>query len=73
MSSNTERLLPILVHIQADLEQDLALDTLATLAHLSPYHFHRLFRATVGETVKQYVQRLRLEQAAFRLKLQDSP
>lgn len=73
MSSNTERLLPILVHIQANLEQDLALDALATLAHLSPYHFHRLFRATVGETVKQYVQRLRLEQAAFRLKLQAAP
>lgn len=72
MNSNTERLLPLLIHIQANLEQDLALEALAALANLSPYHFHRLFRATVGETVKQYVQRLRLEQAAFRLKLQDA-
>jgi len=37
------------------------------------YHFHRLFRTTVGETVKHYSQRLRLEQAAFRLKLHDTP
>jgi len=73
MNRNTERLLPILVYIQAHLEEDLGLETLATLANLSPYHFHRLFRATAGETVKQYVQRLRLEQAAFRLKLHDTP
>lgn len=73
MNSNTERLLPILVHIQAHLDQDLALNALAALANLSPYHFHRLFRATVGETVKHYVQRLRLEQAAFRLKLHEAP
>lgn len=73
MNNHTERLLPILVHIQAHLEEDLALGTLAALANLSPYHFHRLFRATVGETVKHYVQRLRLEQAAFRLKLHDAP
>jgi len=73
MNSNTERLLPILVHIQAHLEEDLALGALAALANLSPYHFHRLFRATIGETVKQYVQRLRLDQAAFRLKLHEAP
>lgn len=73
MNSNTERLLPILVHIQAHLEEDLALGALAALANLSPYHFHRLFRTTIGETVKQYVQRLRLEQAAFRLKLHEAP
>jgi AraC family transcriptional regulator len=73
MNSNTERLLPILVHIQAHLAEDLAVGALAALANLSPYHFHRLFCATVGETVKQYVQRLRLEQAAFRLKLHDAP
>jgi transcriptional regulator GlxA family with amidase domain len=66
ISTHTERLLPILVYIQANLDQDLALGTLATLANLSSYHFHRLFRATVGETLKQYVQRLRLEQAAYR-------
>jgi AraC family transcriptional regulator len=70
MNANTERLLPILVYIQANLEQELSLAALAKRANLSPYHFHRLFRAVVGETVKQYVQRLRLEQAAFRLKIQ---
>lgn len=71
MDTNTARLLPTLVYIQANLDGDLSLNRLAATAHLSPYHFHRLFRATIGETAKQYVQRLRLEQAAFRLKIQD--
>ena len=37
---------------------------LAGQAHISPYHFHRLFSAFVGESVHQYVQRQRLEKAA---------
>ena len=61
------RLLPVLMHIQANLDQDLSLEVLARHVCLSPFHFHRLFRATVGETLKQYTQRLRLERAANRL------
>jgi len=62
-----ERLLPVLVHIQANLDGDLSLATLAMRVRLSPFHFHRLFRSAVGETLKQYTQRLRLERAAYRL------
>ncbi|WP_374954930.1 GyrI-like domain-containing protein [Paraburkholderia sp. BL21I4N1] len=43
------------------------LDTLAAVAHLSPYHFHRIYRALAGESVVETVQRLRLAQAAQRL------
>lgn len=64
-----EKLLPVLVHIQANLDQDLSLDTLAKKVRLSPFHFHRIFRSTIGETPKQYTQRLRLERAANRLVL----
>jgi len=67
-----ERLLPVLVHIQANLDRDLSLEVLANRARLSPFHFHRLFRSAVGETLKQYTQRLRLERAASRLMIHDS-
>jgi AraC family transcriptional regulator len=67
-----ERLLPVLVHIQANLDQDLSLEALATRAQLSSFHFHRLFRSAVGETLKQYTQRLRLERAANRLVIHDA-
>jgi AraC family transcriptional regulator len=66
-----EKLLPVLVHIQANLDGDLSLEALAEGARLSPFHFHRLFRSTVGETLKQYTQRLRLERAAQRLIVHD--
>ena len=69
MNRDTERLLPILVYIQTHLEEELSLETPATRAALSPFHFHRLFRGTIGETLKQYIQRLRLERAAYQLKI----
>ena len=67
-----EKLLPVLVHIQANLDGDLSLEALAKRVRLSPFHFHRLFRSAVGETLKQYTQRLRLERAANRLILLDA-
>ena len=65
-------LLPLLVHIQAHLEDDLDLTTLARHAGHSPSHLHRVFSAAVGETPRQYVSRLRLERAAFRLLVHDA-
>jgi AraC family transcriptional regulator len=62
-------LLPVLVQIQARLDEDLSLDRLARLAGLSRYHFLRRFRALTGETPKQYVLRLRVERAALWLVL----
>lgn len=67
-----ERLLPVLVHIQANLDQDLSLEALANRVRLSHFHFHRLFHSAVGETLKQYTQRLRLERAANRLVITDA-
>ena len=59
----------VIEHIERNLAGDLSLAALARLAGVSPFHFHRLFRAAVGEAPKQYVRRLRLERAATRLKL----
>jgi len=63
------RMLQVLVYIQQHLDEPLALDQLARIACFSPFHFHRVFRGMVGEPVKEYVRRLRLERAAHRLKL----
>ncbi|ESA33620.1 family transcriptional regulator [Leptolyngbya sp. Heron Island J] len=51
-------------YIEVNLERNLTLSELAEVAMFSPYHFHRLFRAMVGETPNQFVQRVRLEKAA---------
>jgi AraC family transcriptional regulator len=68
-----ERILRVLTYIQEHLDEALALDDLAAVAHFSPYHFHRIFRGIVGESVMEHVRRLRLERAAHRLKFSDQP
>src|SRR5258708_38875628 len=67
------RILRTLVHIQEHLEDPLDLDTLARVACFSPYHFHRIFRGLVGETLADHIRRLRLEKAAQRLKSTGRP
>lgn len=66
-----ERMLRVLVHIQQHLDDALRLEDLAAVAHFSPYHFHRIFRGLVGESVMEHIRRLRLERAAQQLKTGD--
>ncbi len=68
-----QRILQVQLFIQEHLEEDLPLDRLARVAHFSPYHFHRVFKALVGEGVHEYVRRLRLEAAAVTLKTTEHP
>jgi AraC family transcriptional regulator len=62
-----ERLNRVLVYIQENIDSSLTLQTLAEIACFSPYHFHRIFTAFVGETLSEYIRRIRLERAALKL------
>ncbi|MGA2185428.1 MAG: AraC family transcriptional regulator [Bryobacteraceae bacterium] len=73
LNSYQERMGRVLVHIQNHLDEPMPLDQLAGVASFSPWHFHRIFRGMVGESVKEHVRRLRLERAAQRLKASDRP
>jgi len=68
-----ERIVRTLVYIQEHLDDALELDQVASVAAFSSFHFHRIFRGFVGETLKEYVRRLRLERAARNLKRLDEP
>ncbi len=61
------RILRVVDHVQAHLDDDLEPHALAALAGFSPHHFHRVFRGMTGESVMGFVRRLRLERAAQRL------
>ena len=61
------RLQRVIVHIHDHLEEDIDLDQLAEIACLSPYHWHRIYRAIQGETIAATIKRLRLLHAAGRL------
>lgn len=60
----------VLAYIDQHLEQPISLNTLAEVAHFSPFHFHRLFSAWMGETFGDYLRRRRVEVAAMRLAAQ---
>lgn len=50
-------------YLSGHLAEPLDIAGAAQAARCSPYHFHRLFTALVGETVGAFVRRLRLERA----------
>jgi AraC family transcriptional regulator len=53
----------VIDYIKDHLTEPLPIGKLARLAHFSPFHFHRIFRAIVGEPLHACVIRLRLEKA----------
>lgn len=46
---------------------ELTLEVLAGEGCFSPCHFHRVFKAIIGETHQEYVNRIRLEKAVLRM------
>ena len=53
--------------ISQNLDKDLSLEEIAEAASFSMFHFHRIFKVVVGETVAGFKRRLRLESGANRL------
>ncbi len=60
-------------HIVENLEADLSLAEIATVANLSQFHFSRAFRKTTGMTPQQFVMRQRIELAKELLAKNDLP
>ena len=54
-------------YIESNLGRDFTLEEIAAVAGFSKYHFHRLFATFTGETLFQFIQRLRLEKGATML------
>lgn len=63
----TARINRVLDYIEHHIDKELTLEELAGVAHFSPFHFHRVFKAMVGETLHRFIQRLRVEKAATQL------
>lgn len=58
------QLLRVTAHIHDHLAEPLDLNQLAVVADLSPFHWHRIYHALMGETVVATVRRLRLHRAS---------
>jgi AraC family transcriptional regulator len=66
------RIVAVLVYIESHLDEELSLEEMARIARISPFYFHRLFHAYVGEPLAEHIKRLRLQHAAERLQFSDA-
>lgn len=53
-----------LKYIDHNLDSELSLESLSNSALFSPFHFHRIFKALIGETLHTYIIRKRVEKTA---------
>ncbi len=68
-----ERIRRVLRFVQDHLDEPLTPERLASVAHFSRFHFHRVFSGLVGESLGAHVRRLRLERAAGELRWTERP
>nr|TKG94008.1 AraC family transcriptional regulator [Puteibacter caeruleilacunae] len=57
----------VIDYIENNLDEELSLEKLSSVANFSQYHFHRIFSAFIGETINEFVKRKRVEKAASML------
>src|SRR4051812_42622757 len=58
------RINQVIDHLNDNMDRSVALEELASVACFSPFHFHRVFVAVMGETVNAFTNRQRNEKAA---------
>ena len=60
-------------YIYQNLDKNLTVTEIAEHCCFSKYHFNRLFKAVVGESIYAFIKRMKLERAAFQLKTARQP
>jgi AraC family transcriptional regulator len=70
-SKYTQRIDRVIDYLRRNLDRQVKLEELAKVACFSEFHFHRIFGAVSGETLKNFTNRLRLEKAARLLRYSD--
>ena len=67
-NSYNERIDRVIGYLSEQVDNSPSLNVLADVAEISPFHFHRVYRAVTGETPSMTVRRLRLTKACFLLR-----
>ena len=63
----------VVEYIRMHLDEQIDLRTLAEISAFSPYHFHRIVSAMLGEPLGEFIVRTRIETAARLLRYTDTP
>lgn len=73
MDAETNRMREVMAYAREHLAEELPIERLAEVAHLSPRQFSRVFRMETGRTPAKAVELLRVEAAKIRLDEGDEP
>ncbi len=57
-------------YIMQHIGEEIRIEDVAKHCNFSKYHFSRIFKAETGESIYAFIKRLKLEQSAFRLKVE---
>lgn len=70
-----QRTFKVVSYIERNIDSELTIEELAKIGFYSPFHFHRIFKFVMGESIHAFVKRIRirLDRAAGRLKLTKEP
>ena len=60
-------------YINLHLGEEIDLKSLAKISHFSPFYFHRIMKAFLGEPIGTFIVRTRTESAARLLRYSDLP
>jgi len=63
-NDHNQRINEILFQIHFDISKEHSVQSLSKSASMSPFHFNRVFKKIVGESVHAYIRRVRLEHCA---------
>lgn len=55
-------------YIEEHSDENHTLESLAKIGGFSKYHFHRIFKSVVGESIGDYIRRVRLQKTAIKFK-----
>jgi len=68
-----QRINTVIDYLNDNLDRTVSLEELASVAFFSPFHFHRIFVAMMGETLNSFTGRMRNEKAARQLRFSGKP
>lgn len=57
-------------YIMQHLEEEISVEQVAKYCHFSKYYFSRIFKEETGESIYSFIKRLKMEQSAIRLKIE---
>ncbi|MCV6607995.1 MAG: AraC family transcriptional regulator [Campylobacterales bacterium] len=58
----------VVFYIEENCSEDLSLEELSKVASFSKYHFHRIFKSIIGESVGDFVRRVRLQKTTLKFR-----